>query len=162
MSNVSPINEKLSVLEKGTNFLSGMLLRWLNDVQVKVNRTTITDVNANGDVAHLGAEIPTDLNSAFRIEVWPNNVYRMYGKATMAVYELVNAYYNTSNQWFQPDTSRWSTRRLTTGENNSQNFEYRVAANSAPLGVITWVTVLRLGLDGNLHLKTSSTIQYDL
>ena len=66
MINIPPISKSVPVLEMDsknrTNFLSGVFLRWLNDVANRLNRlnrAVVTD--KNGNIAYGGATIPDDI-----------------------------------------------------------------------------------------------------
>jgi len=59
VNNIAPINKGIQVLEKGTNFLSGVFLRWLQSVESRLNRAVVTD--ENGNVAYGSATIPSDV-----------------------------------------------------------------------------------------------------
>ena len=149
----------MPVLEGKTNFLSGMFLRWLEFIVARLNKIIIDE---SGNIAYGGATIPTDLHPDWVFEIWPNNIYAMRSRVAGNIYHLANAYYNDSNQWYQPDSSVPSSLTVQLSSNTTQIIEMRVATTLQPSNIITWVYCLRFGDDGELHLKTGTTIQYDL
>lgn len=161
MSNTTPINKGIPVVEPGTNFLHSIFLKWLQFVERKLNRAVVTD--ENGNISYNNAEIPSDLNDGFYWEVSPSFQYVAKSNTLgSAQYYLSNAYFNSNNQWYQPNSFGPSSLFLINSGVSTQSIEMRVAAAGQPSGIITWQNCLRFGTDGVLHLKTGSTIVYDL
>lgn len=95
MNNIAPINKGIQVLQEGTNFLSGVFLRWLKDVADRLNRAVVTD--ENGNIAYGGFSLPTDLSDEYRYEFYDCScVMTRRDGANGNYYICNNCYYNGS------------------------------------------------------------------
>jgi len=157
VNNIAPINKGIQVLEKGTNFLSGVFLRWLQSVESRLNRAVVTD--ENGNIAYGGATIPSDVDSGhntiflgdkFTFTVNPNGI---------ALYAL-NAYVRNDN-----GTPRWQyigsgPARLDTWNLDGSFITQLANDNGGKLpngSSVPWYAVYRQDTSGNINIKTGST-----
>ncbi|MDX1365703.1 MAG: hypothetical protein R3243_15965 [Arenibacter latericius] len=161
MNNLPPINKSYEVIEKGTTYIGGKFLRWIQSLEQRVVKSLYP--NEKGNISYNNEPIPSDLSESFYFDIHPNNLFVMRSKTTgQAIYSLANAYFNSSNEWFQPNAFAPSTLSLINSGTPTQCVEMRVAESGQPGGVIAWQPVLRFGTDGVLHLKSGSSIVYDL
>jgi hypothetical protein len=111
VNNIPPINKGIQVLEKGSNFLSGVFLRWLQSVESRLNRAVVTD--ANGNIAYGDYTIPDDVDSTYQWFFYNGNC-----KASKSgvIYEFANCYLSESPASFKSLSSGYCSYTVQTGE----------------------------------------------
>jgi hypothetical protein len=151
VSNIAPINRGLQVLENGSNFLSGMFLRWLQTVESRLNKAIVTD--DNGNIAYGGATIPSDVDTSFLHIFYPYNKVRIIDSGA-SIYDGINVY-----------VANGAFRRLIVGESSLNRFTHLSStvnavfySTSGPIGVdIAWTQIYNQDGSGNINIKTGST-----
>jgi hypothetical protein len=159
VNNIAPINKGIQVLEKGTNFLSGIFLRWLQSVESRLNRAVVTD--DNGNIAYGGATIPDDAH--------PDYFHIFYPNGSCRVIDFNGTIFDTSNAYVRNDigTTRWqyigsgkAGLFIPTSNSDQVTFKYDAIDNGGKLpsgSSINWVQVFQVSTSGNVNIKTGST-----
>lgn len=158
MNNIAPINKGIQVLQEGTNFLSGVFLRWLKDVADRLNRAVVTD--ENGNIAYGGATIPSDVDKDYFHIFYPNKATRVINTSG-AIIDTYNAYIRNdlgTPRWQYIDTgiAMLNVQSDLTGSTQ----KYIAIDSGGPVGsgvAIPLILVHQTDTNGNVNIKTGST-----
>jgi len=156
VNNIAPINKGIPVLEvegkNKTNFLSGIFLRWLKDVQALLRRSVVTD--ENGNIAYGGAVIPSDVDTTFIHIFYSNSMCRIISPNGHVLYDTRNAYVSSSGPWkYIEDGDAYLDRSF---QSNTEVKSIYVA-NGLSGNDISWAKVYNQDSSGNVNIKTGST-----
>ena len=155
MNNIAPINKGIPVLEKGTNFLGGVFLRWLQSVESRLNRAVVTD--ANGNVAYGGAVIPDDVESDFLHIFYGGGKVRIIDRNNGGtMYDGINAYIKGGGGggWHRLIDGPCYLHRMSSLPSISADY---YAGSSTAGTLIIWDQKVNIDFSGNINIKTGST-----
>jgi hypothetical protein len=158
VNNIAPINKGIQVLEKGTNFLSGVFLRWLQSVESRLNRAVVTD--ENGNIAYGGATIPDDVHPDYFHIFYPNNAVRVINQDG-AIIDTYNAYVRNDSgtiRWQYIDTGIGMLNIQSDFIGRVQKFTAIDSGGPVASGVNMPLTLVhQTDTNGNVNIKTGST-----
>jgi hypothetical protein len=159
VNNIPPINKGIQVLEKGSNFLSGVFFRWLQSVESRLNRAVVTD--ANGNVAYGGAVIPDDVSGDFLHIFYPNSMCRVIYRNLKYIYDSDNAYIRDDNgvpRWQYIGSGEANIFGVIDAGNDTRKFNAIDNGGKLPSGQdINWTQLFWIDNLGNVNIKTGST-----